>query len=294
MVPRGSQCPSNACTFFGLRDAVKMQPEVRESLWLGRRATGPCRRRGNALRGGSLRLNGHPYTCHRPSWGVVRIKSAVAHCGGISQTLQGARGPGADGVGVRVPVNQWSQLSHFSSCLTVLVLSTPQLALLEVAQGAFSWTWWPQPYVCMTLVHMLAAVGGAREVREARGVREAGAGQRGGADWQGWWAATRGSCCLRRAAAACGGRRHNGMDVRGDNGWAAAVPEGVGGGDGSDGAEHGSTASTTGATSKECEGAMEAKGRGGGRPASRRDEDVGRRGGFITKTWQQACFSQAI
>lgn len=57
-----------------------MQPEVRESLWLGRRATGPCRRRGNALRGGSLRLNGHPYTCHRPSWGVVRIKSAVAHC----------------------------------------------------------------------------------------------------------------------------------------------------------------------------------------------------------------------
>jgi len=49
---------------------------------------------------------------------------------------------------------QWSQLSHFSSCLTVFVLQTPQGAVLEVAHGAFSEISWPQPYLCTTLVHM--------------------------------------------------------------------------------------------------------------------------------------------
>lgn len=34
-----------------------------------------------------------------------------------------------------------SQLSHFSSCLTCVVFKTPQGALREVAQGAFSTTW---------------------------------------------------------------------------------------------------------------------------------------------------------
>lgn len=38
-----------------------------------------------------------------------------------------------------------SQLSHFSSCLIVFVLSSPQAALLDVAHWAFSTSWWPQP-----------------------------------------------------------------------------------------------------------------------------------------------------
>ena len=53
---------------------------------------------------------------------------------------------------------QWSHLSHFSSCLTVLVLETPHGAVLEVAHGAFSAISWPQPYLCTTLVHMLSGV----------------------------------------------------------------------------------------------------------------------------------------
>lgn len=89
----------------------------------------------------SLRLNGRPFTCHWPSWDVVRIKSAVTHYNEICQTSVTRERAGWR----RECTFQWSQLSHFSSCFTVLVLSTPQLALLEVAQGAFSWTWWPQP-----------------------------------------------------------------------------------------------------------------------------------------------------
>ncbi|KAF2731574.1 hypothetical protein EJ04DRAFT_366628 [Polyplosphaeria fusca] len=52
-----------------------------------------------------------------------------------------------------------------------LVLSTPQLAFLDVAHGAFSMTWWPQLYWCMILVHMLAAraAGGARGGVRGRG-----------------------------------------------------------------------------------------------------------------------------
>jgi hypothetical protein len=66
---------------------------------------------------------------------------------------------------------QWSHLSHFSSCLTVFVLQTPQGAVLEVAHGAFSAISWPQPYLCTTLVHMLARVG-------ERGRRDRTAGER--------------------------------------------------------------------------------------------------------------------
>lgn len=40
---------------------------------------------------------------------------------------------------------QCSQLSHFSSCLMFLVLRTPQLALLLVAQVATSVRVWPHP-----------------------------------------------------------------------------------------------------------------------------------------------------
>jgi hypothetical protein len=50
---------------------------------------------------------------------------------------------------------QQSQLSHFSSCLIVLVLATPQFAARDVAHGTLSTFWWPQPYWCTTLVHML-------------------------------------------------------------------------------------------------------------------------------------------
>ena len=64
---------------------------------------------------------------------------------------------------------QWrSHLSHFSSCLTILVLMASQLLEpLDVAQGAFSCVWWPQPYWCTTLVHMLAT--GMREWELFRG-----------------------------------------------------------------------------------------------------------------------------
>lgn len=39
-----------------------------------------------------------------------------------------------------------SQLSHFSSCLTVLTFETPQFALLDAAHGALSVVEWPQLY----------------------------------------------------------------------------------------------------------------------------------------------------
>ena len=77
---------------------------------------------------------------------------------GVSDSAtRGDRAGDGPGGGGRVPTCQWSQVSHFSSCLTVLVLSTPQFALLDVAQGAFSETWWPHEYECITLVHMAAA-----------------------------------------------------------------------------------------------------------------------------------------
>ncbi|UPX13164.1 uncharacterized protein EKO05_0003690 [Ascochyta rabiei] len=86
-----------------------------------------------------------------------------------------------------------SQLSHFSSCLTVLTFETPQFALLDAAHGASSIVEWPQPYLCTTFVHMLAEIGedaskarcvarreGGRLVRAA--LRVVGGGQRG---WSG-------------------------------------------------------------------------------------------------------------
>ena len=47
-------------------------------------------------------------------------------------------------------------------------------AFLDVAQGAFSICWWPQPYWCITLVHMLATGNGGMGAlaRECEGVEE--------------------------------------------------------------------------------------------------------------------------
>ena len=85
-----------------------------------------------------------------------------------------------------------SQLSHFSSCLTVLIFETPQFALLDAAHGALSEVWWPQLYWCTTLVHILAEIGeegalhsGERLLRAALRVvvkREGGV-EGGRADW---------------------------------------------------------------------------------------------------------------
>lgn len=81
---------------------------------------------------------------------------------------------------------QWSHLSHFSSCLTVLVLETPQGAVLEVAHEALSMVSWPQPYLCTTLVHMLAGAGAAWGVgcTAAAPAVAAWAASRGEAGWQ--------------------------------------------------------------------------------------------------------------
>lgn len=84
-----------------------------------------------------------------------------------------------------------SQLSHFSSCLTVLTFETPQFALLDAAHGALSVVEWPQLYWCTTLVHILARIGeegalhsGERLLRAAlRVVDEEGGVEGGRADW---------------------------------------------------------------------------------------------------------------
>jgi hypothetical protein len=70
--------------------------------------------------------------------------------------------------------DQWSHLSHFSSCFTVFVLQTPQGDVLEVAQGAFSAISWPQPYLCTTLVHMVAGEDMGAGKTRAHGVDEEG------------------------------------------------------------------------------------------------------------------------
>ena len=100
-----------------------------------------------------------------------------------------------------------SQLSHFSSCLTVLTFETPQFALLDAAHGALSVVEWPQPYWCTTLVHILAKIGeegalhsGERLLRAAlRVVEEEGGVEGGRADWLETAGSSVGGCRRRQA-----------------------------------------------------------------------------------------------
>lgn len=89
--------------------------------------------------------------------------------------------------------------------MTVFVLLTPQGDVLDVAHGAFSAISWPQPYLCTTLVHMLAVLwergrhgrtAGGRRLLQRRGRkarRRAGEGREGGGGrrevliGRGWW-----------------------------------------------------------------------------------------------------------
>ena len=110
------------------------------------------------------------------------------------RTLQGGlvrhvrRGDGLGEAWVKGSYLYRSQLSHFSSCLTVLTFETPQFALLDAAHGALSEVWWPQLYWCTTLVHILAGIGeegalhsGERLLRAALRVVEEGRRGGGGA-----------------------------------------------------------------------------------------------------------------
>lgn len=108
-----------------------------------------------------------------------------------------------------------SQLSHFSSCLTVLTLETPQFALLDAAHGALSVVEWPQPYWCTTLVHILARIGeegalhsGERLLRAALSVvEEEGGVEDGRANWPETAGSSVGGC--RRQQALVGPRQNN-------------------------------------------------------------------------------------
>ena len=123
--------------------------------------------------------NGRWSVYHRPSWGIVWIFAVVGRCrAGSSDTCDVGKAWVKDSYLYR------SQLSHFSSCLTVLTFETPQFALLDAAHGALSEVWWPQLYWCTTLVHILAEIGeagalhsGERLLRAALRIVE---GRRGG------------------------------------------------------------------------------------------------------------------
>ncbi|KAF2713590.1 hypothetical protein K504DRAFT_141549 [Pleomassaria siparia CBS 279.74] len=84
--------------YFYVHDAVKCSLCCRRACGPTRRALGLSYLRGGegAKRcgSGSLRVNSHPFTCHCPSWGVVRIKSMVAHCVGQACATGGRTGLG--------------------------------------------------------------------------------------------------------------------------------------------------------------------------------------------------------
>lgn len=135
-----SQCPLNANTFCS-RDAVKC------SLWLELRLRSSLcsgvKGRATHARIDSLRSNNRRWSvCHRPSWGIVWMNALVGRCRWARQTRV-TRGT-VWVKGSYLYRSQLSQSSHFSSCLTVLTFATPQLALLDAAQGALSVVEWPQ------------------------------------------------------------------------------------------------------------------------------------------------------
>ena len=124
--------------YFCSRDAVKcslwLELQLRNSLCTG------VRGRATYARIDSLRSNNRPWSvCHRPSWGIVWMNALVGRCRWARQTRVTR-----ETVWVKGSYLYRSQLSHFSSCLTVLMFETPQFALLDAAQGALSVVEWPQ------------------------------------------------------------------------------------------------------------------------------------------------------